>query len=393
LGSARRALGSPGQNRCRFLFLNAEGGWDPLAVFAPAFSSNEIQMEANAEPWSVGGLSLVDSPLRPVTRSFFERRAGEVAVLNGVSTRSVNHETCQIVALTGATSEDRPDWATILGYESRDENSLPHLVVSGPAFTGPYAVFVSNARGLLQPTIDGTLLLSGDVPLQLPKTAPAHVVDRFLRQRGAARAQVNPESKILTDYEEALARAKALTDSRLELRLVSGVDFAGRLDTAVAALSTGVCRCATVGTGFAWDTHTDNSLQSGLFENFFADLDRLLGVLAITPGPEGVPLAEDTVIVVTSEMGRTPAFNATGGRDHWPYTSMMVMGPGVSGGVQLGGYSDLYTGIGLDEGGDLDPQVPGITTESLGASLLVLGDVDPEAHIRSGILPIPGLLA
>ncbi len=393
LGGTPAALAGRADARCRFLFVNAEGGWDPLCVFAPMFDASGIEMEPEAEPWTSGPLRLVDHPARPLTRDFFARRSGQVALLNGVSTRSVNHETCQIVALTGSTSEDRPDWATLLGQADRDQTALPHLVVSGPAFPGPYGVFVSQARGLLQTTIDGTILQYSDDPLPRPSGATSRVVDRFLAQRGAARAGLAPDAPMLVDYREALARARALTDASLELRLSSGEDFRSRLDTAVAALATGVCRCASVGTDFVWDTHTDNAQQSALFEGFFGDLDHLLDALATTPGPEGTPLDESTVVVVGSEMARTPAFNGTGGRDHWPFTSMLVLGPGIVGGRTLGGYSSLYTGVGVGSDGGLDPSQPGIVAEAVGASLLVLGGLDPAEHLRGDVGPIPGLLA
>jgi Protein of unknown function (DUF1501) len=254
-------------------------------------------------------------------------------------------------------------------------------------------VFVSQARGLLQSTIDGTILQYSADPLPLPGAPASRVVDRFLQQRGAARAQPAPQAPALVDYREALARARALTDASLELRLVSGEDFGSRLQTAVAALAAGVCRCASVGTDFVWDTHTDNALQSGLFEGFFAELERMLTTLATTPGPDGAMLSESTVVVVASEMARTPAFNGTGGRDHWPYTSMLLLGPGVAGGRAYGGYSSLYTGIGVAEDGAPDPSQPGIAAEALGATLLVLGGLDPAEHLRGDVGPIPGLLA
>ncbi len=390
-GGASRGLAQLGSNCRRFLFLHAEGGWDPLAVFAPKFSSNEIEMEPQSEPWTIRDLSLVDHPARPVTRSFFENRANQLTLLNGVSTRSVNHETCQIVALTGSTAEDRPDMATILGYEERASTSLPHLVMSGPSFSGPYGVFSSNAQGQLQQSIDGTILVDNDNPLRLPAPPAGRVVDRFLGQRAEAMQIANPDARHVGDYGEAFARAKELNDGRLEVRLFSNASFVGRAETAIAALGAGVCRCASVGTGFNWDTHDDNTAQSGLFDTFFADLERILTLLETTPGPEGQPLRDDTVIVVTSEMARTPAFNATGGRDHWPYTSMFLMGPGLRSG-QFGGYTNLYTGIGVDAGGDPDRDQPGISAESLCATLLVLGDADPQEHLR-GAEPLAGVLA
>ncbi len=41
--------------------------------------------------------------------------------------------------------------------------------------------------------------------------------------------------------------------------------------------------------------------------------------------------ATDTVVPVISEMGRTPRHNAAGGKDHWPWTSAMLVGPNVVG--------------------------------------------------------------
>jgi hypothetical protein len=389
-GGSSPAVARLGERRCRFLFLTAEGGWDPLAVFAPMFDSPRIEMEANTERFTVGDLQLVDHPDRAVTRAFFEARASEIAMLHGVSTRSVNHETCQVVALTGSTSQERPDFATILGFEERASTSLPHLVVSGPSFPGPHTVFVSNAQGYLQETIDGSLLDVADASLPLPEPLPGRMVDGFLQDRAEALRLQHPELVHAMDYGEALARARLLHDGGLEVDLRSDATFLGRTRTAIAALAAGICRCASVGTDFIWDTHDDNSVQTPNFESFFADLDEVLAELASTPGPEGVPLRDDTVVVVTSEMARTPAYNATRGRDHWPYTTMFLIGPGVQGGRSFGGYTDLYTGIGVNEGGDPDPSIPGISAESLGATLLALGDVDPAQYVQAD--PIPGVL-
>ncbi|MBK6923165.1 MAG: DUF1501 domain-containing protein [Deltaproteobacteria bacterium] len=391
-GGAQLGRAHAGGEDLRFLFLHVEGGWDPLTVFAPMFDAPNIDMEAAAEPWTIGGLSLVDHPARPQTRAFFEAHHGSIALLNGVSVRSVNHETCAIVALTGATSEDRPDFGTILAYERRDVTSLPHLVMSGPAFPGPYSVFVSNARGQLQETIDGSLLGNADSPIVAPSAIPGRVVDRFLRDRSEAIRLAHPSIGHTADYAEALQRAKLLVDSRFELHLQSSNSFIGRSKTAIAALSSGLCRCASVGTDFNWDTHNDNSLQSGLFENLFIDLMDVIELLDQTMGPDGKPLRETTVVVVSSEMARTPALNATGGRDHWPYTSMMLMGPGIQGDRSFGGFSELYAGVGVGSDGGLDPAQAGIAAESIGATLLMLGGVDPGDYLHT-TEPVPGVLA
>lgn len=383
LGS--RAAGNDGK---RFVFVHAEGGWDPLCVFAPLFGRSAIDMEEDAAEFSVGGLSLVDSPQRPVTRAFFERHHQQTLVLNGVSTRSVNHETCQLVALTGGTSEDRPDWATLLARSSTTD--LPHLVVSGPAFPGPLQVLVSRAEGQLQQTLDGSLL--GDVDDAEVALVPAagRVVDRFLARRAAAVGK-DVGGAFGEDVVVANARARALLDRASQLSFSAAADTRERMATAVGALRDGVSRCVSLGTDFIWDTHNNNEPQTPNFERLFGDLDALLALLATTRGSDGVVLADNTVVVVTSEMARTPRLNGSGGRDHWPVTSMMIIGPGITGSRQIGAYTDLYAGVGVDVSGELDVARPGIPAASVGATLLALGDVDPKEALPNAE-PILGVL-
>lgn len=376
----------------RFLFIHAQGGWDPLAVFAPLYGVAGIDMEPDSDRMRIGGFELVDSPLRPAVRQFFERHGDQTLVLDGMSVRSVNHETCQAVSLTGSTSDRRPDWATLLATGARERFDLPHIVFSGPVFTGPHAVLVSRAQGALAPLLDGRLL-ENTQPGVRGMTGPAgRLVDRFLARRAESLLSAYPDDPKLRDLAEASHRARRLSDNSSEIQLQAGGNTQARICTAIEALRTGVCRCASVGDDGGWDTHLDNSLQSPLFQNLFTRLDETLGLLASTTGPDGRPLAEDTLVVVTSEMARTPAYNGTQGRDHWPYTSMMVIGPGITGGRAVGGYTDGFLGIGVDPTtGEADPDRAGISTEDLGATLLALGDVDP-AELLPLATPLTGLM-
>jgi uncharacterized protein (DUF1501 family) len=144
----------------------------------------------------------------------------------------------------------------------------------------------------------------------------------------------------------------------------------------------------------AWDSHTsNNALQSPLYETLFRELDRLLTELSTWPGTQGGTLLDETVVVVLSEMGRTPFLNGTGGKDHWPYTSAMVIGAGVAGGQAVGAYDDNLQGLAIDlQSGELDPDgvVPGC--DVFGATLLALGGLDPVAE---GLVvdPIAAVLA
>ena len=61
---------------------------------------------------------------------------------------------------------------------------------------------------------------------------------------------------------------------------------------------------------------------------------------------EEVGLRDRIVVIIQSEMGRTPWYNGTGGKDHWSINSMMAMGPGIDGDRVVGSTSvDPETGF------------------------------------------------
>ena len=88
LSLAPRGLcATPRADARRYIFIHAEGGWDPLSVFAPQFDDALIDMEPEAEPMHIGDFALVDGPERPAVADFFTRFGDRTALLNGVSTR------------------------------------------------------------------------------------------------------------------------------------------------------------------------------------------------------------------------------------------------------------------------------------------------------------------
>lgn len=83
----------------------------------------------------------------------------------------------------------------------------------------------------------------------------------------------------------------------------------------------------------AWDTHNNNF--NILKKNKLPGFDQTMYALMTDLQERG--LLEETLIVVTSEMGRTPRINANSGRDHWTncYGSLLA-GAGIRGGTVYG---------------------------------------------------------
>ena len=253
----------------KFIFVYANGGWDPTRVLADGFDHRGVAMEARAERARIGGLPFVDHPDRPSVRAFFQAHAARSLVLQGVWVRSIDHEVCARLTMAGEPIQ----------------NGLRVGVLADPA-------------------------------------------------------------------------------------------------AAVEALSRNGSRYASLQARGDWDTHEqDDEGQSPLWESLFAGLLGLHGLLQATPGTHAPTLAGETLIVVLSEMGRTPGLNVRMGKDHWPYTSALLVGDGVVGGRSIGGWDRNWYGE------RAEGQV--LSAESSGATLLALADVDPAA----GALPIYEVMA
>ncbi|MCA9165126.1 MAG: DUF1501 domain-containing protein, partial [Planctomycetales bacterium] len=81
-----------------------------------------------------------------------------------------------------------------------------------------------------------------------------------------------------------------------------------------------------------WDMH--NNVTAGM-RNQMPSLDQ--GLAALITDLEGRGLLDSTMIMVSSEFGRTPKINQTAGRDHWPKVfSVMLAGGGIKGGLIYG---------------------------------------------------------
>lgn len=390
-------------NQRRFIFVHAFGGWDVAMLFAPdLLTSSSVDTEADAEAAEAGDLRWVSHEERPSVDAFMRSWSDRIAIVNGVAVSSISHGAASRLMLTGSVDAKDGDWASRIASAS-DEFVLPCLVAAGPSFAGPHGVSVARAgiAGQLNALADGTVLSEADVPFDPMSASAESLIDEYLAAVAQRRQQelIGPEAiRRYGSYEEALARTIELRQIAGEVSVNAGTNFADQCDMAVNVLSSGLSRVVCINhptpyTVIAYDTHTGNQVQqSELLEDLFDQLGTLMDTLEATPGNVGTTLADETVIVVISEMGRTPTLNNLGGKEHWPFTSAMIVGKGVGGRVvggfndsQLGSEVDLTTGevVGDGQGTLVSPPV-------FGATLLAMAGEDPADHDIS-VSPIDAL--
>lgn len=373
----------------RFVFIFANGGWDPTRVLHPAFDSAGVSMESGAAPASAHGIDFVDHPGRPVVREVFERWGDRMALVRGLLVPSVNHDVCTRLVSTGVAGA-APCWLSRIASEG--SHALPALVLGGPTYPEDLVAAVVRAGddGALQELLDGEVLDDADSPAPLLAPLGERILDSYVRRRVAAEAM---GSGARAEY--AAARVRAVDSARRlkDLRGVLQLGGGDPVDLAVRALAGGYSRCIGLSAGGdgEWDTHSENDRDQGpLWEGLFDRLRRLLQRLETTLGPEGEPLSASTVLCVSSEMGRTPYLNQRAGKDHWPWTAAVLLGDGVRGGAIAGGFDDSGQGRPVDPlSGEPWDRGDDLSCARLGATLLQLAGVDPA---RAGAEPLHTVL-
>ncbi|MBM3981177.1 MAG: DUF1501 domain-containing protein [Planctomycetes bacterium] len=118
----------------------------------------------------------------------------------------------------------------------------------------------------------------------------------------------------------------------------------------------------------AWDTHTKNF--SIMKQNKLPHFDQTFTALLEDLTDRG--LLDDTLLVVMSEMGRTPKINASAGRDHWTHCySVVFAGAGIKGGSVCGA-SDAQAAYVKDRP---------VSTADICATIYECLGIDPESMV------------
>ena len=397
----RAAETRPARN---LLIVLAAGGWDTTYALDPKPGIDGVDVPAGALA-TYGDLDIWTDAARPSVTSFFEAHAPITAVVRGIAVRSIAHPECKKRMLTGTASSASPDLGAICAHELGRDLPLPYLILGDEAFTGPLA----SSAGRVGLTNQITALL--DPAQAYPAPAGAlHPQPAFVPSaddEAAIRAYVSATAERERAVRGALGYNRARVDDFLDslersdrLRPFAG-GFGGRgrnllladqAGLAAQVVEQGISRAVMLDSRLQWDTHTGNEEQTVHHEALFAALSLLVADLAARPGAAaGATLLDETVVVVVSEMSRTPRLNAQGGKDHWPVTSMLVIGAGVRGGRALGGTTDGIEAAPVDLAtGERTSGGTTLQSENVAAGVLELVGVEPGLYLP-GVEPLRGL--
>jgi len=218
---------------------------------------------------------------------------------------------------------------------------VPNLLNSGgPAFLGPtYSPFVIEADPASPELSVRDIVLPEGVSIDrsVRRQQALRAMNRF--ERGVEEASKTVRS-LDTFYEKAYnlmtsQRAKEAFDIGREpdsVREEYGMTSLGQCCLLARRLVEGGCRFVAIENGH-WDTHRKNTMS--LRDLLVPSLDQGVGALLADLDRRG--MLDSTLVVVTTEFGRTPRINEMAGRDHWPAAFSIVMaGAGLKTGQVIG---------------------------------------------------------
>jgi hypothetical protein len=322
-----------------YVVFNASGGWDTTYLMDPKGVNKINRLYKEEEILTQGNHRL--APLAKhigagmSNEDFFKKYGDELLVFNGLDYSVNNHSPCARYMATGKLdSLAYPTFAALVAACRGSDVPLAFLTF------GQY-----SATGNLVPMARVPYLNS------LNKLANADAV------HGAARNQYH-DKFVIDRIERAL---KEQTESRVsEIRLprverAQSMLYAAQLnskalervtpfvpksspkerlsrqaDIALASFKAGVCVSANLSIG-QFDSHNNNDPdQMKLIPDLLAGIDYFI------TRAEELKIRDKLVVVMQSEMGRTPKYNKGNGKDHWSIGSTMFLGPGIKGNRVVG---------------------------------------------------------
>ena len=283
----------------------------------------------------------------------------DIAVVRSMWCHESNHFPAVIETCTGHRGRqfDHPTFGSWVSYALGSANkNLPTFVNIGRP-SSP----VQLTGGYLGATVAATPFQAGEAPipnLHPPKTSSAAERERQMRMLVTMNQEFREQYAINSDIQ---TRAKAYElAARMQLSAPEAVDFSGEPEHVKALYGIGTKEteefgkqlllarrlaeqgvrfiqiCHSGGGNGGWDSHGDMKAHGPLCRATDQPIAGLLKDL------KQRGMLEETLVVWTSEFGRTPWSQNTTGRDHNPkgYTSWMA-GGGIKGGIVHGGTDDV----------------------------------------------------
>jgi hypothetical protein len=329
----------PGYDGPYYLVFNASGGWDTTYLMDPKGVNEINRLYKEGDILTDGNFQFAPNAGHieqgMSNEAFFAKYGKELLVLNGLDYSVNNHSPCSRYMATGKLdSLAYPTFAALIAACKGPEVPLAFLTFGNYSSTGnlvPMArvPYMSSLNRLAN--ADG---VEGRADWLYHDDFVTDRIERTLESQMQARvgtARLPRVERSQSMLYSAQVNSKALHRVTPFIpKTMSKERLAQQADIALASFKAGVCVSANLSIG-QFDSHANNDRdQMKLIPELLAGIDDVIGKA------EELQIREKLVVIIQSEMGRTPDYNNGNGKDHWSVGSIMFMGAGINGNRVVG---------------------------------------------------------
>jgi hypothetical protein len=322
-----------------YVVLNASGGWDTTYLMDPKGVNNINRLYQEGDILTRGAHRFAPTARHIQAglsnEDFYAQFGDELLVLNGLDYSVNNHAPGARYMATGKLdSMAYPTFAALVAACQGPACPLSFLTFGNYSATGN---LVAMSR---VPYLPSLRTLSNADAVNGNERSPYH--DRFALDRIERALEADNEVRSSqprlprAEHAENMLFAAQVNSRALERvtpyipREIPRERLSQQADIALAAFKAGVCVSANLSIG-QFDSHANNDRdQMRLIPEFLA------GIRYIMRRAEDLRIRDKMVVIVQSEMGRTPNYNNGNGKDHWSIGSIMFLGRGIRGNRVLG---------------------------------------------------------
>lgn len=322
-----------------YVVFNASGGWDTTSLMDPKgtedinrlYEQGDILSEGNHKfaptaKHKTGGMS---------NEEFYAEFGRELLVFNGLDYSVNNHSPCSRYMATGKLdSLAYPTFAALVAACQGPACPLSFLTFGNYSATGN---LIAMSRVPYLPSLQRIAnadAIDGNV------RAPYHddfALSRIEQTLGEQRADRSAQPLLPRSQRAEAMLYAAQVNSKALSRITPYIPkenpkqrLAQQAEIALASFKAGVCVSANLSIG-QFDSHANNDAdQMKLIPEF------LEGIAYVLHRSEELQIRDKLVVIIQSEMGRTPTYNKGNGKDHWSIGSVMFLGPGIQGNRVIG---------------------------------------------------------
>jgi len=322
-----------------YVVFNASGGWDTTYLMDPKGVNGINRLYREGDILTRGAHRYAPNARHIQAglsnEDFYTQFGNDLLVLNGLDYSVNNHSPGARYMATGKLdSLAYPTFAALVAACQGPTCPLSFLTFGNYSATGN---LVAMSRVPYLPSLRN--LANADA-IAGNERSPYH--DRFALDRIERALGVQVESQTAqprlprAEHAENMLYA-AQVNSRALSRVTPHIPreiprerLSQQADIALASFKAGVCVSANLSIG-QFDSHANNDPdQMRLIPEFLA------GIRYMLRRAEDLQIRDRLVIIVQSEMGRTPNYNNGNGKDHWSIGSIMFLGRGIRGNRVIG---------------------------------------------------------